>query len=198
MELSARIAGPADVDAVAETITLAFQNDPVWSWVFPDTAQRPAQFRRWWPLFVESAVPHGWTWMTGNAATIAMWTPPGADELTHEAERRIPSLLEELLGSRAPVALEGLLRFETAHPRAEPHYYLGFVATHDDYRGRGIGERLLAENLALIDAEHQPAYLESSNPNNLARYERLGFRPRSEFEVGEGGPVVTTMWRPAR
>ena len=210
MELSARIAGPADVDAVAETITLAFQNDPVWSWVFPDTAQRPAQFRRWWPLFVESAVPHGWTWTAGNApavaatiapavaATIAMWTPPGADELTHEAERRIPSLLEELLGSRAPVALEGLLRFETAHPRAEPHYYLGFVATHDDYRGRGIGELLLAENLALIDAEHQPAYLESSNPNNLARYERLGFRPRSEFEVGEGGPVVTTMWRPAR
>ena len=34
---------------------------------------------------------------------------------------------------------------------------------------------LLAENLALIDAESMPAYLESSNPENDRRYERLGF-----------------------
>ncbi len=197
MPLDARVAGPDDVDAVAETIVLAFHNDPVWSWVFPDAAQRPAQFRRWWPPFVESALPNGWVWMAPHAETVSVWTPPGLPELTHEAEARIPSLIGELLGERAPVVLEGLLRFEAAHPRDEPHYYLGFVATHDDHRGKGIGEQLLAQNLELIDAEHRPAYLESSNPNNLARYERLGFRPRDEFAVGDGGPVVTTMWRPA-
>ena len=31
MELSARIAGPADLDAVVETIALAFYDDPVWT-----------------------------------------------------------------------------------------------------------------------------------------------------------------------
>jgi GNAT superfamily N-acetyltransferase len=196
--LNARVAEPTDLDAVAETIVLAFHDDPVWSWAFPDAAHRPAQFRRWWPLFVESALPYGWVWMAPNAETIAIWLPPGAPELSHEAERRIPPLLDELLGERAPVVLEGLLRFETAHPHDEPHYYLSFVATHDDHRGKGIGEQLLAQNLALIDAEHMPAYLESSNPNNLARYERLGFRPRGEFAIGDGGPVITTMWRAAR
>ena len=74
--------------------------------------------------------------------------------------------------------LEGLLQFEAAHPHDEPHYYLSFVATHDDHRGQGIGEQLLAQNLELIDAEHFPAYLESSNPKNLERYGRLGFEPR--------------------
>jgi GNAT superfamily N-acetyltransferase len=196
--LNARVANADDLDAVAATIVVAFHDDPVWSWAFPDADERPAQFRRWWPLFVESALPHGWVWMAPNAETVAVWTPPGRSELTHEAEARIPSLIGELLGERAPVVLEGLLRFEVAHPRDEPHYYLGFVATHDDHRGKGIGEQLLAQNLELIDAEHQPAYLESSNPDNLARYERLGFRPREEFAVGDGGPVVTTMWRPAR
>ena len=196
MPIDARVAGVDDRDSIAETITLAFHDDPVWSWAFPDSDARPAQFRRWWPLFVDSAVPHGWTWMAPHAETIAMWTPPGRPELTDEAEHRIPSLLGELLGDRAPVVLEGLLRFEAAHPRDEPHYYLGFVATHDDHRGKGIGEQLLAQNLELIDAEHMPAYLESSNPKNLARYERLGFRARAEFAVGDGGPVVTTMWRP--
>jgi len=195
--LDARVAGSDDLDAVAETIALAFYNDPVWSWAFPDAAQRPAQFRRWWPLFVDSALPHGWVWMAPNAETVAVWTPPGAPELTPDAEAAIPPLLDELLGARSRIVLNGLLRFEAAHPRAEPHYYLGFVATHDDHRGKGIGEQLLAQNLELIDADHMPAYLESSNPKNLARYERLGFRPRAEFAVGEGGPVVTTMWRPA-
>jgi GNAT superfamily N-acetyltransferase len=136
--------------------------------------------------------------MAERAETVAVWTPPGVPELTHEAEARIPALLDELLGARAPLVLQGLLQFEAAHPRDEPHYYLGFVATHDDHRGQGIGERLLAQNLELIDAEHMPAYLESSNPKNLARYERLGFRPRAEFEFTPGGPTVTTMWRAPR
>jgi GNAT superfamily N-acetyltransferase len=75
---------------------------------------------------------------------------------------------------------------------------LSFVATHDDHRGKGIGEQLLAQNLARIDTEHFPAYLESSNPKNMDRYRRLGFEPRSEFSMPDNGPPVTTMWRPAR
>jgi hypothetical protein len=54
---------------------------------------------------------------------------------------------------------------------------------------------LLAANLAQIDAEAAPAYLESSNPTNNARYERLGFKPHGEFSTPEGRHTVTTMWR---
>jgi len=198
VELNARVARPADLGAVAETIAVAFHDDPVWSFAFDDETRRASQFRQWWPLFVESALPHGWVWMGEGAEMVAVWTPPGLPELTHEAEARIPVLLDELLGERAPLVLQGLLQFEAAHPRDEPHYYLGFVATHDDHRGHGIGERLLAQNLELIDAEHAPAYLESSNPKNFARYERLGFRPLAEFDFTPGGPTVTTMWRAAR
>jgi predicted GNAT family acetyltransferase len=57
--------------------------------------------------------------------------------------------------------------------------------------------RLLAENLALIDEEHHAAYLESSNPANNGRYARVGFERVGEFTYPDG-PVVTTMWRPAR
>jgi GNAT superfamily N-acetyltransferase len=196
--LEPRVAAAGDLEAVAGTIALAFYADPVWSWAFPDDDRRAGQFRRWWPLFVESALPHGWVWTTPAAETIAVWTPPGKPELTPEAEARIPVLLDELLGARAPTVLGALLQFEAAHPHDEPHYYLGFVATHDDHRGQGLGEQLLARNLELIDAEHLPAYLESSNPKNLARYERLGFRPREEFALAGTGPVVTTMWREGR
>jgi hypothetical protein len=43
-----------------------------------------------------------------------------------------------------------------------------------------------------------PAYLESSNPANNGRYASVGFEPHGEFSYPGGGPVVTTMWRPAR
>jgi hypothetical protein len=53
---------------------------------------------------------------------------------------------------------------------------------------------LLADNLGRIDAEGVPAYLESSDPANVPRYERLGFAVFDEFDVGEG-IIVAQMWR---
>ena len=198
MALNTRRAGANDLESVVDTIAVAFHNDPVWSWAFPDEKARPAQFRRWWPLFVEGALAQGFSWMAAGAETVTVWIKPNMPELTDEAEARVLPTLEALLGARSRIVLEGLLRFEAAHPHDVPHYYLSFVATHDDHRGKGVGEQLLAQNLELIDAEHLPAYLESSNPNNLARYRRLGFEPLTEFSLPDNGPAVTTMWRPAR
>jgi GNAT superfamily N-acetyltransferase len=68
-------------------------------------------------------------------------------------------LLEELVGDRA--------RFDAAHPREEPNFYLSLLGTHPSHAGRGIGMALLAENLARIDREGMPAYLESSNRRTI-------------------------------
>ena len=57
----------------------------------------------------------------------------------------------------------------------------------------------VADNLELIDASGTAAYLESTNPANNARYERLGFTQIGEFSLpGDDGPPVATMWREAR
>ena len=57
--------------------------------------------------------------------------------------------------------------------------------------------RLLGHDLEQIDAEHLPAYLESSIPPT-PRYASVGFEAHGEFCYPGGSPVVTTMWRPAR
>ena len=57
---------------------------------------------------------------------------------------------------------------------------------------------LLADNLARVDADGMPAYLESTNPVNLARYRSVGFVDADRFALPDGGPVVTTMWREPR
>jgi len=94
--------------------------------------------------------------------------------------------------------LETFDRFEQAAPEEPPFYYLSLFGTRPDRRGEGIGMRLLAENLAVIDEAKAPAYLESTNPANNARYEGAGFARHGEFSSPGGERVVTTMWRQAR
>ena len=86
-------------------------------------------------------------------------------------------------------------RFEATHPRVEPHAYLSLLATHPEHRGRGIGQALLADHLADWDRLGVPAYLESTNPANDHRYERLGFRRVGGFTAVRDDAPITTMWR---
>ena len=57
---------------------------------------------------------------------------------------------------------------------------------------------LLDDNLARIDAEEAPAYLESSNPANDSRYERQGFHGLGEFKRPDEQLTISTMWREAK
>jgi GNAT superfamily N-acetyltransferase len=196
--MDVRPAGAADLPAVAATLAGAFCGDPAWSWVFTDPERRESQLHAVWQLLLEGAVDYGWVWMTPGAEAATLWIPPGLPELAEPQAARIGPLFHELLGpgvARVDALME---RFMTAHPAAPDHYYLSLFGTRPDCRGRGVGMALLADNLARIDAEHAPAYLESTNPVNLDRYRSVGFADHGAFILPDGGPTVTTMWRDAR
>jgi len=180
---------------LTELFALAFSDDPTWGWAFPDAEKRIDHHRAWWALFVRSAIPYGWAWMTDDGAAASLWIPPGRPELRAEDEARVEPLLRELVGSHADNVLTLLDRFDANHPRQPPHYFLSLLGTHPDHRGKGKGMGLLAANLAQIDELGMPAYLESSNRANDHRYERLGFTQIGEFEAPAGGPTIGCMWR---
>ena len=157
---------------------------------------RAARLPRLLGFWAEAAISRPWVRVTGDIEAVAVWIPPGVAELTDEQEVRFEALVEQLFEDRAEELNELFGQFDPHHPSEEPHYYLSLLGTHRDHTGQAIGTALLRECLAQIDAEGMPAYLESTNPANLPRYEALGFRPRSEFGP-PGGPVITTMWRAA-
>jgi GNAT superfamily N-acetyltransferase len=158
-------------------------------------AQRLFEFMRFFAL---AGVRHPWVRMTEGAEAVAVWLPPGVPEFTPEEEAAFGSLLDSLFAERADKLSALLEQFDEHHAGCPgSHYYLSLWATHRAHVGRGLGTALICKNLDRIDAERMPAYLESTNPANLPRYEALGFRRRSEFGP-EGGPVITTMWREAR
>ena len=192
-----RDAAAQDLPIVAECLASAFYDDPLWGhWAFPDESQRRRDLLPFMMLHTQLGAAQGWIAMTAGSESVAIWTPPGARYGSPEQEALISEVLGRLFGARAPAIHELFGQFED-HTPAGHFYHLEWWATHRSHAGRGFGASLITENLERVDAEHQPSYLESTNPVNLARYEALGFRGIGEF-APPGGPTVTTMWRDAR
>jgi GNAT superfamily N-acetyltransferase len=188
--LNVRPATPADLDGLTALLTAAFEQDPLWRWAFPDDG-----LDTWWRFLIGSALRYPCVWIADNYAAASVWIPPGGVELTKAEEERVEPLLRDLIGPRAADVVELIERFEASHPHDPPHYYLSLLGTDPRHRGKGIGMALLSHNLEEMDAEGVPAYLESSNPANDARYERLGFVPTGAFTTPDDEHSVTTMWR---
>ena len=177
----------------------AFYDDPLWAWAFPDPEARRDQHGQLWRLFVEGAARFPNSWFSADHNAVAIWVPPGGSELSETQEARFEPMMSELLDSEGVRRVAALAEaFDQAHPHDVDHYFLTLLGTDPAHRGKGIGLKLLSDTLAMVDADGMPAYLEASNPANVALYARYGFRPHSVFIAPADGPEVTTMWREAR
>jgi GNAT superfamily N-acetyltransferase len=198
-----RVADEADLGAIGEALALAFEHDPLWGWAFDDAERerKLAALAEVFGFFAGAALGLGWVRVTDGVEAVALWIPPGSPEMSPADEERLPDVVAAACGPESTTRVMDLLdAFEGNHPHEPPHFYLSLLATHPDHVGQGIGAGLVAACLAEIDAGDPPAaaFLESSNPANLPRYERLGFRPTREIEL-IAGLRGTQMWRaPAR
>jgi ribosomal protein S18 acetylase RimI-like enzyme len=193
-----RVATTADRGLVTGIIALAFADDPVWGPALTRPDGSVAHRIPFWQRFVDGALPHGMVHIADGDAAIALWIPPGEEEMTEAMVDELRDIVTTQLPAGSHDAMFALWdRFDEAHGQDEPHAYLSLLATHPEHRGRGIAQALVRENLADLDRQGIPAYLESTNPANDHRYERLGFATVGSFEGFVPGTVVSTMWRAA-
>jgi GNAT superfamily N-acetyltransferase len=190
---SARVATTVDARVVTRILVDAFGDDPMWgAWAFPDPATRRRHRTVLFGLLVEGALRYPWVWLSAGEAAAAVWIPPGGSELSADQEQQVDAVLHESLGARAASVLEAFESLAEARP-TEPHFHLSLLGTDPVDRGRGIGQRLLAENLEHVDAAGAPAYLEASD-ELVSLYAGHGFRVLRRFALDDG-PTVNGMWR---
>lgn len=195
--MPSRPATATDVGLITETIRLAFLGDPVWSVALARPDGSTAHHGPYWRLYVEGALRYSTIFTLEDGAAVSVWIPPGGTDLSAAQETDLERLVRASLEPTAAEAMfELFARFAANHPTAESHAYLSLLATHPTYRGHGLGQRLLAEDLARFDALGTPAYLESTNPGNDHRYERAGFRRIGSFSSVIDDAPISTMWRP--
>lgn len=195
-----RPATRADIPALSRTLGRAFFDDPVMRWMLPnDDARRRKLHRLFAALTRHHHLARGGVDLATDGDTIgaaALWDPPGEWRQTRaEQIRAMPRLLVTFGASiTRGMVVEDLMT--KVHPE-EPHWYLAIIGSDPTVRGKGFGNVLMRSRLDRIDAEHAPAYLESSNPDNVPYYERFGFEVTGEITVPDG-PTLIPMWRTPR
>ncbi len=197
----ARPAHKGDVRELSRTLARAFYDDPVMSWLLPDAKSRTAQLPR---LFATITRHHhlarGAVEVASDGPDIgaaALWDPPNEwQESRWEQLAQIPTFLRVFgrHSARGRAIQELMKRW---HPE-EPHWYLAVIGSDPSVRGKGFGQVLMSSRLDRVDAEHAPAYLESSKSENIPYYQRFGFEVTGEIVLPHGGPTMWPMWRQPR
>jgi ribosomal protein S18 acetylase RimI-like enzyme len=194
MAAAVRLATSADVDQIAASLALAFDDDPVMAFLFPTPTSRVRRLTRFFRTgLVVQHLSRAACFTDGECAGAALWAPPGHWRMTiGQLLRGAPGLVTAL-GAKLPRALRALATVERAHPLT-PHYYLAVLGTRPDRQGQGLGSAYLRPILSRCDDENLGAYLESSKESNIAFYRRHGFEVTGEIRLPDG-PIVWPMWR---
>ncbi len=208
-----RTAHRTDVPALAATLARAFADDPVFCWLQPDAARRIASLPGFFGVMArhhflagggvelaavpEAGPPAGTSPGNSRVGAAALWDPPGRSLQNPLAQiAMLPALLRMFRG-RLGVARALSDEMKAHHPE-EPHWYLAMIGSDPTVRGGGYGAALMRSRLDRCDAEGAPAYLESSNPDNIPYYLRFGFEVTGEIAMPGGGPSLWPMWRQPR
>lgn len=186
----------AQIPAVVDVLTRAFDDDPLANWAVAQDGKRAQRMRRFFDEPVRRlAARHDEIYTTPGAQGAAVWFPPGASTAgLLDQLRMLPGMVACTGVLRFPRVMMGFGRVERKHPK-QAHWYLMALGVEPELQGRSIGTQLMAPVLERCDAVGVPAYLESSKERNLPLYERNGFKVTHELSVERGGPRIWLMWR---
>lgn len=183
----------SDEESVISVLTLAFSSDPMARWSQPDPRLHLANFPVLARAFGGNAFEKGTAYFADGYAGAALWLPPGV----HPDEETMIGLVEKFAPDEIKPDMFGVFEQMGKYHPTEPHWYLPLIGVDPSRQGNGVGSALMKHALEIVDRDHLPAYLESSNPKNVSLYERHGFEVIGEIQVGSS-PTMRPMLRTAR
>jgi ribosomal protein S18 acetylase RimI-like enzyme len=182
-----------DEDAAIAVIVLAFGTDPAARWTWPEAHTFLKYFPRFVRKFGGAAFKHGAAYRIANSsAGTALWLPPDIQP----DEDALGAIIEESTSEHLRGDVAALLEQMAGYHPGEPHWYLPLIGVDPARQGQGYGSALLRPVLAICDRDRSLAYLESSNPRNIALYERHGFEVIGTIQSGTSPTIVPMLRKP--
>lgn len=184
-----------DRAAVAAMLGRAFADDPAFSWIYPDPADRARRLPRLFGLFLDADNGGGMALRSSGGEAASLWQAPG----TRAAPGRFELLrrawpLWRALGTKARRAF-AVGEAIDAHKPDQPFWYLHVLGCDPAAQGRGLGGAMVRAGLSRA-AGRLPCYLETATEANLGFYAALGFGVTADWRVPGGGPRFWSMLRP--
>lgn len=172
-----RLATVGDRPMVVETVVAAFAEDPAFRAFFGEGDEFAELCTRFATYLFNRRVHRSSAWVGHGGRVTALWDRP--DVPSSVTGDHAGLTLD--LGAEAQARLDEYdAAVHDALPEG-PHWYLGILATHPDRRGAGLGRRLAELGLAAAAADRVPAFLETTNPNNVPVYRSSGWQVHAEL-----------------
>jgi ribosomal protein S18 acetylase RimI-like enzyme len=204
---------PWDAVHAADVLLRAFMDDPAWVALIPDPAVRSRVLRAMALARARDSCRYAAAYgvrLDDALASVALWMPPAA---TLRALPAAATMIGGVVG-RGPIlhtiahACRAAWRDRASTARlvrarrqalrsttGRPTWYLALFGTDPRFRRRGAARRLLAHVLDRCDADGVPAWLETTDADNVAMYERFGFGVIASAVAGRHLPGYWAMWR---
>ncbi len=189
---AARRVTRADVAAAASVLGLAFADEPTMRHMHPagDSRLMSAHIELWLDGFWDVSE----IWMVGDTAA-AWWITPAIATAPGDPGLAIRQAEQELLGAGWQRYQDAQEVMDANHPGRRRHWYLVMIGARPGVQGTGLGSVLMDPVLAHCERENLPIYAETADPRNHTFYERKGFMPIGTFELPDGGPQISQIWR---
>lgn len=198
--MSVRKILPSEYKRAAETLAEAFEDDPVMSYMTPIQETKLKESRkqriRVFQTFVEYLSQYGECYTSSDDfECVALWIPPGVPTN--------PSLFKvlwtgtwKLLFQLSFKSLRRYIQYSdhsdleksrNLGDRKSNFWYLAFIGTRNDGRGKGHSRKLMDHITNIADKDNIPCYLESSKLHNtLYIYSRMGYVECSQIHLKDG------------
>lgn len=209
---------PQDFDRAADLLAAAFYDNPLHVYIFSDPSVRFKAIR--WLLrgnlnlnldskrcigqsfaLVEPNTPPG----LRQIKAMAFWNPPQSDSVSFlsmvkggllsmpfrfgwESFQRLFEVLNEISDAKKE-ALD-----------STPAWYLNNMVVAPELRGKGVGTKILSEQLQqVVDPSGFATVLMTQKETNVRFYQRLGFEVVKQSKIGKGKNAFTNwcMLRPS-
>jgi GNAT superfamily N-acetyltransferase len=174
-------------------VTAAFLGDPAWGFLMDDDYARLAP--EFAGVLFDLRVAHGNVWVSEDLASVAMWESPNGGDDPPQRTEEVWARYSVLAGERARERLLAYRDAVAVAASADPHWYLGVLATHPGRRGEGLASALLAPVLEEADRTGIACCLETSTEANRRFYARRGFTEATDVVLPDG-PRTWWMRRP--
>lgn len=209
--LEVRALEPRDIEATASLLAHAFDDDPAYTFLFPDRGTRGAGLADFFARNLRTHLPYRCTYVglvdSRVVSTVTMRPPKGfsISVLTMIRRGLLPFALAH--GARAVRRLFALKdaydAIEGRLARGERHWLVHMMAVDPARQGTGVGTHLLGHVLeSTVDWEangtRPPALLTTHNERCVHFYERAGFERDDVEQVALLGEVPYPVWRMRR
>jgi hypothetical protein len=143
----------AELEAATEVQSAAFQDDPLWLFLFPEVERRKRLLRKTFRRVLRWGILNGRAYAVGEPPQgVALWSAPNEKlPILNALRSGIWQMLFDLVFMLSlPRAVPIFSRFEAMQQRyaPEPHYYLQTIAVAPSAQGQELASKLIRPILA--------------------------------------------------